>query len=182
MSKLILQNKLTNLLESVNNANKSNWNLIEAGNWSDDYENISNLPKSYKCYDLSDSYSVGTEVVIKFQELQEYCKTISKTDIMLAVLYPPSGFIGWHTNSNNRLHNLICTWSENGNGMFKKVEDGKISEVSDTSGWTFKKTYWSKENPIPHAITTNCNRITITFAHKWTTEVSALHEMLKDIS
>mgnify|MGYP004474377333 FL=1 len=178
MANLILQHKFKYLLEAINNADKSTWNLIETGEWSDDSTDAPNLPKSYKCYDLSDSYSVGVDVVIKFQELQDYCKTINDAEIMLAVLYPQSGFIGWHTNSNNRLHNLICTWSKTGNGKFKKIENGELIETSDSSGWTFKKTLWSKENPVPHAVTTDCDRVTLTFAHKWTTSIEDLYQAL----
>ena len=55
MANLILQHKFKYLLEAINNADKSTWNLIETGEWSDDSTDAPNLPKSYKCYDLSDS-------------------------------------------------------------------------------------------------------------------------------
>lgn len=87
----------------------------------------------------------------------------------LTQLYPPGGFIGWHTNENASAYNLIFTWSETGDGYFEYV-DPKTKEIvrmNDKPGWQCKAGYFgSKHEPdriVYHAASTNCNRITVSY-------------------
>lgn len=179
----MLETKIKELLQAIELTNKSGWNLVEKGDGGiGSPEEASVLPKSFRCYDVSDNWSVGVDITNKFLEVQEELAKVSKAEIMLATLYPNGGFIGWHTNANIRLHNLICTWSKTGNGLFKTFENGQITETGDIQGWNIKKTLWNKSDPTPHAATTSCDRFTITFSHKWSTVIDELEEMLTGLS
>jgi hypothetical protein len=179
----MLETRIKELLQAVESSNKAGWNLVEMGDGTiGSHENAKAFPSAFKCYDLSDNWSVGPDITNRFLAVQEELAKVSKAEIMLAALYPNGGFIGWHTNENIRLHNLICTWSKSGQGNFKSFENGQIIESSDVAGWKTKKTYWSNKTPIPHAAEAYCDRLTLTFSHKWTTVIDELEEMLTGLS
>lgn len=84
----------------------------------------------------------------------------------LSQLYPPEGFIAWHSNANAPGYNLIFTWSETGDGWFKFIDhDGKEVHMQDKPGWTLKAGYFGteEEGPVFHAAYTNCWRMTHSF-------------------
>lgn len=87
----------------------------------------------------------------------------------LTQLYPPGGFISWHTNENASAYNLIFTWSENGDGYFEYVdpETKEVVRINDKSGWQCKAGYFgSKYEPdriVYHAASTDCRRITVSY-------------------
>ena len=69
----------------------------------------------------------------------------------LSSIYPPEGFIGWHTNSNKPGYNVIFTFSETGKGFFryKDPRTKEIVTIQDEPGWTAKAGYFgSTDNDI----------------------------------
>lgn len=134
---------------------------LERGQFLDDYRDARPLPISFKCAPLEDNDFVTQDIVNTFRSLSDDFNMLYNVETKISVLYPPSGFIGWHTNANQNQYNAICTFSENGDGVFKYLSN-KIVEVKDIPGWTVKKSKWFDES-IPHMAYTNCNRITIAF-------------------
>lgn len=84
-------------------------------------------------------------------------------DIASFSYYPPEGFVGWHTNSNNVSHQLLFTWSKNGDGYFRYYDDAtkKIVTQPDKVGWQCKSHYFGPRNkPLWHCCHTKGPRIT----------------------
>ena len=124
------------------------------------YRGGNSVPSNARAYGrLGEWDKTGNTPVIR--EIQDHFKIEYNVESNISVLYPPSGFIGWHTNANQNRYNAICTFSETGDGEFRYFEDDtKI--VKDIKGWTVKQSEWFNES-IPHMAFTNCNRITIAF-------------------
>lgn len=86
----------------------------------------------------------------------------------LSQMYPPDGYIGWHTNENAQGHNLIFTWSETGDGYFE-YRDPKYKDIirmKDDVGWTCKAGYFGTREDnkhMYHCAKTNCKRITLSY-------------------
>lgn len=83
--------------------------------------------------------------------------------------YPPGGYISWHNNWNACAYNLICTWSETGEGWFKyrNPVTGEIITFEDVPGWQVKAGYFGsqreKDKVLYHAAQTDCWRVTVSF-------------------
>lgn len=101
-------------------------------------------------------------------------------------LYPPGGFIGWHTNENASAYNLIFTWSETGDGYFEYV-DPKTKElvrVQDKKGWTCKAGYFGSsyepDRIVYHCASTECWRMTVSYTLGFNEEY--WRDVIEDIS
>ena len=72
----------------------------------------------------------------------------------LCAVYPPNGFISWHSNHNAPGYNLIFSYSEEGTGHFSYVhpETKEIVKCEDPVGkWTCKAAYfgsWSEQDKV----------------------------------
>ncbi len=89
----------------------------------------------------------------------------------LALFYPPTGFVGWHTNWNCSSYQILFTWSETGEGYFR-YKDPKTDEVvtlKDKAGWNVRYHYFGSANEPEHALWhtayTECDRFS--FAYKF---------------
>lgn len=116
-------------------------------------------------------------VVVKDKWIQRYNKinnhmawTVGARHNALCALYPPGGFIGWHNNANASAYNIICTWSETGDGywMHRDPVTKENVKVPDPKGWSIKAFYFGSydddpENLVYHTATTNCWRMTVSF-------------------
>lgn len=88
----------------------------------------------------------------------------------LAAVYPPEGFISWHNNANASAYNLVCTWSETGDGYWQHFDqyENKVITVKDKPGWQVKAFYFGSytDNPkdiVYHAASTDCWRMTVSY-------------------
>lgn len=85
----------------------------------------------------------------------------------LSQLYPPKGYISWHSNANAAGFNLIFTWSETGDGWFKYIDKyGKEITIKDKKGWSLKAGYfgtYDEDKVCYHAAHTKCWRITVSY-------------------
>ena len=107
----------------------------------------------------------------EYNEHNERLQTILATQRnALAYVYPPGGFISWHNNQNAAAYNLICTWSENGNGWWKHYDpyEGKVVTVPDKPGWQVKAFYFGSyrddfNDLVYHAASTDCWRFTCSY-------------------
>lgn len=97
-------------------------------------------------------------------------KTLGARSKALSVLYPKDGFIGWHHNGNAPGHNILFSYSTNGNGHFKYYDYDKseIVYMYDKPGWNVKCGYYPDELKEPdrvywHAAATEEPRISVAF-------------------
>lgn len=94
---------------------------------------------------------------------------LSARNNALNACYPPGGFIAWHNNANAPGYNIICTYSETGEGWFDywDLEKKERVRIQDKPGWQAKMTYFgpydNPENIVYHAAYTDCYRITVAF-------------------
>ena len=94
---------------------------------------------------------------------------LSARNNALNACYPPGGFISWHNNANAPGYNIICTWSETGDGWFDywDIDKKERVRIQDKPGWQAKMTYFGPyekpEDLCYHAAYTDCYRITVAF-------------------
>lgn len=130
-------------------------------------------PPAARSYCLKPDHYKGcekTDYVIDYMSLDSRLKTeLGVQFSALSQLYPPSGFIGWHTNENASAYNLIFTYSETGDGYFEYI-DPKSKEkirVQDKKGWNCKAGYfgssYESDRIVYHCAATNCWRMTLSF-------------------
>lgn len=108
----------------------------------------------------------------------------------LCAVYPPGGFISWHSNHNAPGYNLIFSYSETGDGHFSYVhpETKEVVKCEDTAGkWTCKAAYfgpWAEQDKVLyHAAETDCWRVTVSYVLDMSNTSEELREMiLEDIS
>lgn len=110
----------------------------------------------------------------------------------LCAIYPPNGFISWHSNHNAPGFNLIFTWSETGDGHFSYVhpETKQLIKCDDKEGagkWTCKAAYfgaWEEQDKVLyHAAETECWRVTVSYVFDMSDTSAELREMiLEDIA
>lgn len=88
----------------------------------------------------------------------------------LIMSYPDNGYIGWHHNGNAPGHNILFSYSQDGDGGFYywDYELKKIVEIKDEIGWNVKVGYYPNEVKEPnrvywHMAKTKKQRVSIAF-------------------
>lgn len=82
------------------------------------------------------------------------------------IWYPQNGFMGWHTNSNNKGYRLYCVYArEEGKSFFryKNPSDGKVITSWDKKGWNFR-IFKIDEKILWHSIYSDTDRFSIGYA------------------
>jgi len=69
------------------------------------------------------------------------------------MLYPATGFMGWHHNANCPGYNILLSWSKEGKGYFRYQDPitKELVTMKDSPGWTCKVGYygaWHEEDKI----------------------------------
>lgn len=116
------------------------------------YVTLHNLSSSMEQWNKYNSW-VRTKIVPQ----------LGMMDIASFSYYPPDGFVGWHTNANNVSHQLLFTWSENGDGYFRYYDDKNQQIIThpDKKGWQCKSHFFgSKDNSLWHCCYTKGPRLT----------------------
>ena len=84
---------------------------------------------------------------IKFDFLHSKLATVLKDrkikhmGISGRIWYPINGFMGWHTNSNNKGFRVYCTFAKEGNKSFFRYRNPETDEIItswDKEGWNFR--------------------------------------------
>lgn len=88
----------------------------------------------------------------------------------LTISYPDNGYIGWHHNGNSPGHNILFSYSLDGDGSFCfwDYETKSIKRLYDTPGWNVKVGYYPSEKKEPdklywHMAQTKKHRVSIAF-------------------
>lgn len=79
--------------------------------------------------------------------------------------YPPNGFVGWHTNCEAHGYIILFNWSEDGEGFFRYIKDGKMDTLKDGKGWSCKVGYFGNtpEDYLWHCARTECRRFSFSY-------------------
>jgi hypothetical protein len=75
------------------------------------------------------------------------------------IIYPPGGYMGWHTNGDAEGRRIYCSWSENGDSGMLWFLDGKTVVDQDLPGWNIRTFVC----PTWHAVYSRCWRVSIGF-------------------
>ncbi len=105
----------------------------------------------------------------------------------LTMIYPDRGYIGWHHNGNAPGYNVLCTYSQDGDGKFMYYDRAtdKIIVMPDQQGWSVKVGYYASEKAGDdkvywHAADTSKQRITLAWIlnHKdmWSNLISEISD------
>lgn len=130
-------------------------------------------PDAARSYCLKPDHYEGdekTDYCLDYMSLDSRLKTeLGVQHSALSQLYPPSGYIAWHTNENACAYNLIFTYSETGDGYFDYIDPktGDKIRIQDKKGWNCKAGYFGsqfeKDRIVYHCASTNCWRMTLSF-------------------
>ena len=127
-------------------------------------------PATAKSYPIKPEHYMGDDpnYAVDFARMDSEIKTELGLKLnALSQLYPPTGYISWHTNANAPGYNLIFTWSETGDGWFKYLDKyGREVTLQDKQGWTLKAGYfgtYEEKKECYHAAYTDCWRMTHSF-------------------
>jgi hypothetical protein len=71
------------------------------------------------------------------------------------MLYPPGGYMSWHTNSNKPGLRVYAVWSETGDSGMLWRKNGRIVVDNDKPGWNVR----AFVAPCWHAVWSKCYRI-----------------------
>ncbi len=80
--------------------------------------------------------------------------------------YPPTGYCGWHTNSNNPGERIYVVWNEEDDKSFlryKDFETGEIVTKWEKKGWSVNRFTIPKSYPFWHCIGSYTNRVAFGF-------------------
>lgn len=154
------------------------WNLDRDQFINEDYKNKivtmghmhEGFPETMKGWGLKwPQEIVNRNFSEKYVDLNAKFQTVLGTKHnSLCAVYPPGGYIAWHTNANASAYNVIFTWSENGDGYWKHIDPHTKEEVTipDVPGWQCKAGYFGSyddkpEDLVYHMASTDCWRMTI---------------------
>ena len=79
--------------------------------------------------------------------------------------YPPTGFVGWHTNYKAHGYIILFNWSETGDGFFRFVEGNRMTTLKDGRGWSCKAGYFGENvsDQLWHCARTECRRFSFSY-------------------
>lgn len=90
-------------------------------------------------------------------------KGVKKFGISGRIWYPNNGFMGWHTNSDNKGYRLYCTFareSEKSFFRFLNPSTQKIETSYDKKGWNFR-IFRISDVPLWHCVFSETDRFSI---------------------
>lgn len=137
--------------------------------------------EDWRCHVLDDSLNTTEDVatadintnlynfgVDETHKLLHVVKTLYPDNNVIgsgAFLYPPTGYMGWHTNSDSpgkRLYIVYC--DEDNQSFFKYYKDGKVITDYDKKGINIRE-FDIPEPPeyLWHCVGSNCNRYSFGF-------------------
>jgi hypothetical protein len=89
--------------------------------------------------------------------------TFSKFGVSGRTWYPENGYMGWHTNSNNKGFRLYCSFArESGKSFFRyrNPETGEVVTSFDKDGWNFR-IFRIGDDPLWHCVFSETDRFSI---------------------
>ena len=93
-------------------------------------------------------------------------RNIKSMGISGRIWYPVNGYMGWHTNSNNKGYRIYCTFVKESEKSFFRFRDPETEEIVtswDKQGWNFR-IFKIGEKPIWHSVFSETDRISIGYS------------------
>lgn len=89
-------------------------------------------------------------------------KSILQFDGFYTSGYKPCGFVGWHSDTDIHGYYLMLTYSVEGNGFFRYLQDKNVVTLHDNKGWMIRamKLGDNEENAVWHCAVAYCPRFT----------------------
>ena len=150
--------------DCMNTANKSEYSVQQ--DWMNKLDN--------PCFDATMSIS-DEKNLMKFDK-KFADKLLSNVKNMIGhnrvetsghFIYPPTGYMGWHTNHTNPCTRLYITFATEHNKSFFRYRDRKTKEIItdyDDKGITIREFFIPKHKPyFWHCVGSMCNRISFGF-------------------
>jgi hypothetical protein len=108
--------------------------------------------------------------VLKFNNIHfPYVSELIKKELNKKVIlsgrtwYPKNGYMGWHTNSNNKGFRLYCSYvAEANKSFFRYFENGEIVTSWDKEGWNFR--IFNVNHLFWHCVYSETDRFSIGYA------------------
>lgn len=114
------------------------------------------MPNIEYAYNLLIGESEGGTILL--QKL----KTLLDYDGFYTSGYYPKGFVGWHSDTDISGYYIMLTYSTQGDGYYKYLENDDIVTVHDNKGWMIRNLYLGENanNAVWHCAYTDCPRYT----------------------
>ena len=116
-------------------------------------EHHSGFPEEHLSHPLRHSPSNSERFLkLKNKVRTNFTAEIGATHASLTNYYPPGGFVGWHTNWNANAHQILFTWSRDGNGYFRYYDKSKdeVVTIQDVPGWQCRYYYFGRKDEPDH--------------------------------
>ncbi len=107
------------------------------------------------------------------QGSHRYCHGLkAKTDAVAEYLggrssgnkmYPPGGYLQWHTNSNDPGIRVYCVFATGEGSWFRYIKDGNAITLTDQPGWNIRAFSITKKNPLWHCVYAATDRYSFGF-------------------
>ena len=134
----------------------------------------SGMPGYMKSKDWNEGYlhrDPDNTVITILKLIKKLGKMLMCRRSTLITCYPPGGYIGWHHNGNVPGRNILFSWSETGDGVFRLYNNKlkNFEEYPDSPGWNVKSMRFyshleAEETGYSwHSMSTNCLRFSIGF-------------------
>lgn len=147
--------------------NVSHKKLIEIKNNG----NIYNDKNLFNSINFKDINLIDSKFKLKINQLiLEVSKYYKVNDLRIVgfFLYPKNGYIGWHTDKNNKGRRSYLTWAEEDNKSFFRYYDNKKQKIVtkyDKKGWKFNSFEVKPNELFWHCVYSDTNRISIGFQY-----------------
>lgn len=90
-------------------------------------------------------------------------RNIKSLGVSGRIWYPKNGYMGWHTNSNNKGYRMYCTHARENNKSFFRYRDPESGEIItswDKEGWNFR-IFLISEKHLWHCVYSETDRFSI---------------------
>lgn len=111
--------------------------------------------------------NINFDAMDRFNLIQELSNMFDGHSIQLSgnFLYPPGGFMSWHTNSNTPGDRVYLTYTTESDKSFFRYRnsDGDIITSYDKSGWTMRRFRVDSSDLLWHCVYSDTFRLSIGF-------------------
>ena len=155
--------------------NEDRKNIVEVPEWKDDisYDKFLELSSRKPILDTNESKNMFRADKVGMDDHINEIKNVLKTKYQVKVdrrgqfYYPPTGFMGWHTNVGAPGERFYVTWASEDNKSFFRYYDDEKDEIItdyDDKGLTVRQFTIPTEKPyFWHCVGSECDRFSFGF-------------------
>jgi len=173
------------MIETINLKNRDIMAILNATTTKDLFGNSFSKSKGFETeeYDIMSEYAVSPSYLQKRLETKspkielahnliigeseggkyflENLKNLEFTNYYTSG-YSPKGFVGWHSDTDIPGWYIMLSYSTEGEGFFRYLDNGEIITLPDSKGWMIRtfKLGETDEDVVWHCASTTCTRYT----------------------